>query len=155
MAQKPQHIENCRWQTTATTRLVLAPTQIFMVEQHPTIRWAFRLLVESEPDLQICTEASSAKEAFDKLKHVSPDLFIVDAFLEDQSGFEMVAQVAEQLPEIPILMVSSYEASRHEERAREAGAWGFIQKCDLPEEGLYVIRCMLTSNPCLECPYRF
>jgi DNA-binding NarL/FixJ family response regulator len=52
--------------------------RIFLVDDHPVLRDGLRCLLDSEPDLQVCGEAESARTAYDSIQATSPELAIVD-----------------------------------------------------------------------------
>ncbi len=51
---------------------------VFVVDDHPVVRWGYISLINLEPDLEVCGEADTAFEALNKISEASPDLAIVD-----------------------------------------------------------------------------
>jgi two-component system nitrate/nitrite response regulator NarL len=64
--------------------------RIYVVDDHPLMRRGYRSLLESQPDLRVCGEAGSVKEALAEVKELEPDLVIADIALGESNGLDLV-----------------------------------------------------------------
>ena len=139
-----------------STTLPIPFYNIFVVEDNPLMRQGYRMLIDVEPDLFLCGEATNGLEALEMMLNSGPpDLVITDISMKRMDGLELTKYLHELWPKLPILVSSTYEKYRYAQAAREAGAGGYVQKCDLVDDGIGAIRCLLGVNPCKGCSNLF
>ena len=102
--------------------------KIYIVEDHQVMRAGYILLIEMEPDLEVCGEAESAREALEQIPDLAPDLAVVDVSLPGMSGIELVEKLQVSHPELPILVISGHDEDLYAHRTLQAGARGYIDK---------------------------
>ncbi len=105
-----------------------AKSRLLFVDDHPLFREGLRQLIEREPDLAVCGEASNAEEALRLISELEPDLVIVDISLGGSSGIDLIKTIKASHEELPVLVVSMHDESLYAERALRAGAMGFVMK---------------------------
>jgi DNA-binding NarL/FixJ family response regulator len=102
--------------------------RIFVVEDHPIFRHGLLQVIDNEPDLEVCGEASSAPAALGALREANADLVVTDVCLQGTNGVELTKQLRAEHPNIPILVLSMHDESLYAVRALKAGANGFVMK---------------------------
>lgn len=102
--------------------------RILLVDDHPLLRQGVAVLIDREPDLQVCGEAQSAAEALQAARSLRPDLALVDISLGERSGLELIKDLKIQHEALPVLVLSMHDESLYAERALRAGAQGYITK---------------------------
>jgi len=105
-----------------------AKLRILLVDDHPIVRQGLRKLIESDPQLTVCAEAEGVRDAREAIRHHRPDAVVVDLFLKDGDGIELVKEVRSHHPGLPLLVLSMHEESVYAERLLAAGANGYIMK---------------------------
>ena len=105
-----------------------APHRIFLVEDHPVMREAYATVLAAEPRLELCGSVESAEEALDALRETACDLVVTDLRLPGMSGVDLVGRLQEGWPGLPALVISAHEEELYAQRARDAGAVGFLSK---------------------------
>ena len=105
-----------------------AAISILLVDDHPVVRLGLAALLNTEPDLRVEWEASSAGEALAVCESAAPDMAIVDISLGEESGLELIAKLAHLRPAMQILAMSMHDESVYAERALRAGAMGYVMK---------------------------
>ena len=105
-----------------------APHRIFLVEDHPVMREAYVTVLAGEPRLELCGAAESAEEALDALRETSCDLVVTDLRLPGMSGVDLVGELRAGWPGLPALVISAHGEDLYAQRARDAGAVGFLSK---------------------------
>ena len=117
-----------------------------LVDDHPVVRQGMAVLIEQEPDLTVCDEASSATEALQKLNKIVPDAIIIDVSLQGTSGIDLTKSLKDRLPHVPILILSMHDETLYAERALRAGARGYIMKQEAAETVIHAIRTVISGN---------
>src|SRR6185369_17785503 len=102
--------------------------RILIVDDHPMMRQGLAQLINSEPDLSVCCEADTARQAFDAIARGQPDLALVDISLPDKSGLELIKDLRAIHPDLCVLVVSMHDESLYAERVLRAGGRGYVMK---------------------------
>ncbi len=133
-------------QPVSTATPVAAKRRIFLVDDHPITRQGVLVLINQEPDLEVCGEADSAPKAFDLLQRSKADLAVVDISLKTTSGIELTKNLKVLLPDLPVLIMSMHDESLYAERALRAGAKGYVMKQEASDNILIAIRRILEGE---------
>lgn len=121
-------------------------TRIMIVDDHPIVREGYSRLIEREPTLQVCAEADSKVGAIKQIMNDQPDLIIVDLSLKDGSGLELIKDIKSQFKQIKMLTVSMHDETLFAERCIRAGALGFVNKQQAPEQLIEAIYRVLKGK---------
>ncbi len=121
-------------------------TRIMIVDDHPIVREGYVHLIQRRNDLQVCAQAGGKVEAIQQIRNSSPHLIIVDISLSDGSGLELIKDVKSQFPQIKLLAVSMHDESLFAERCIRAGAQGFVNKQQAPEQLIKAIDRVLSGK---------
>lgn len=113
----------------------------FVVEDHTVTNIGLVQLIEQKTELKCSGSALSKSEAEEKLKALAngsnetgsrtsalPELLILDLFLGEESGLDLLREVRTDYPEIKILVYSMYAKPGILSMVLEAGAHGFVEK---------------------------
>ncbi len=103
-------------------------------------------LLSREPDLFVCGQAASGREALNAIPATHPDLVVVDLSIPEMSGLEVVKQLRATMPKVPTLVVTAHSEALYAERALRAGARGFLMKDAPPTEVLEAVRQVLRGE---------
>ncbi len=103
-------------------------------------------MIHQEPDLCVCAEAEHAHEAIKAVQASVPDLAIVDITLKDTYGIELIKQLRDLHPKLPILVLSMHDESLYAERALRAGAKGYLNKQEATKKVITAIRSILAGE---------
>lgn len=121
-------------------------SSILLVDDHPIMRDGISQLIALQPDLEVCGEAGSARDALKFLQNKTPDLAIVDISLKDINGIELIKEIKSGSHHFPILVLSMHPETLYAERAIRAGARGYIMKHEPAEKLLAAIRRVLDGK---------
>jgi DNA-binding NarL/FixJ family response regulator len=105
-----------------------AKHRVLIVDDHPIVRHGLIQLIDAEPDLKVCGEAQSDREARAAIRELQPDVMIVDVSLAQGDGIDLVRDVRAQRPDLPMLVLSMHDETIYAERMLAAGASGYIMK---------------------------
>jgi DNA-binding NarL/FixJ family response regulator len=131
---------------TAPAPRTAARRRVLIVDDHPIVRQGLRRMLELEPDLMVCGEAQTEKEARDAIRELSPDVVIVDISLGRGDGLELVRDVHAQRPDLPMLVLSMHDELIYAERLLAAGASGYIMKQAASDQLIVALRQVLDGQ---------
>ena len=120
--------------------------RVMIVDDHPVVRLGLAEVIGSEPDLEVAGMAGDVAEAIDQVALCRPDLVIVDISLKGGSGIDLIEQIKSRHGDLKMLVSSMYDETLFAERALRAGAMGFINKQERPEEMIAAIRQVLAGQ---------
>lgn len=111
------------------TLMTATPKTILITDDHSIIRSTLREWLSGEfPDLEVL-EASSGENALDILSDdISPDLVVLDFHLPGASGIDITRKIKKDYPQLPVLILTIQEDQQYIDKAREAGADGYVIK---------------------------
>jgi CheY-like chemotaxis protein len=106
---------------------------ILVVDDEPDVADLFRQRFrrESRQGKYIMHFAASGAEALDRLtEEIRPALVVVlsDINMPGMDGLELLGEIKQRRPELPVMMVTAYGDDERRRRARELGAFEFITK---------------------------
>jgi DNA-binding NarL/FixJ family response regulator len=102
--------------------------RILLVDDHEVVRLGLKALIERHPDMEVVAEAASATEAVAKCEAFKPDVAVMDIRLTGTSGIDACREITERLPEIKVIMLTSYAEDEMLFAAIRAGAAGYVLK---------------------------
>jgi two-component system invasion response regulator UvrY len=114
-------------------------TRIAIADDHAIVRKGLRLIIADAPDLTVVGEAGSADELLTLVRSRPIDLVVLDLGLGMRSGLELVKHLRGEFPRMQVLVMSMHREELFAERALRAGASGYVQKDNAPEELLAAV----------------
>jgi len=121
-------------------------TRILIVDDHPLIRQGVALLISHEDDLVVSAQAENAQEALDVLEKEEIDLAIVDISLEGVNGIQLTEQIKSRYPQVHVLVLTMHDEDVYGKEAFDAGAKGYVTKCEASETIIAAIRLILIGK---------
>jgi CheY-like chemotaxis protein len=90
--------------------------------------------------------AESAQETLDRLRHSPPDVILTDIQMPDMDGLELVKQVRERHPLVPVILMTSRGSEETAVKALRAGAANYVPKGLLKDELCDTVRTVLAAS---------
>jgi len=112
--------------------------RVLLVDDQPLLRTGFRLILASEPDIEVVGEAADGETALAQVKALQPDVVLMDIRMPRMDGVEATRRIVEARDgEGPprVLVLTTYDLDEYVVEALRAGASGFLLK-DTPAETL-------------------
>lgn len=103
-------------------------------------------LIHQQSDLTVCSETETAPAALSAVEATRPDLVIVDINLKNSSGVELIKNLKETHPNVPVLVLSMHDESLYAARAFRAGARGYVNKRETTQKVVEAIRRVLEGK---------
>lgn len=120
--------------------------RVVIADDQALVRAGFRMIVESQPDLQVAGEAADGQEAVDLVGKERPDVVLMDIRMPRLDGIEATRQVA-SLTRVVIL--TTFELDEYVFDALAAGASAFLLKAAPPEDLIKAIRVVAAGDALL------
>src|SRR6476660_9990035 len=93
--------------------------------------------------------APTAAQGLKALKSKSPNLVLLDLRLPDADGLEMLDRIKNELPEVPVIILTAHDSLHNAIESIKRGAYHFISKPYAPEELLSLIEKALEKQSLL------
>jgi DNA-binding NarL/FixJ family response regulator len=124
-------------------------TRILLADDHTLVRRGVRLILESEPDLEVVAEAADGAEALELARKHPVDLAIMDVSMPRMSGLQAARELSRRKPGTPILMLSMHDNEQYFFEALKAGASGYVLKSAADQDLVDACRAALRDEPFL------
>jgi len=102
---------------------------IFLADDHPLFRIGLRIALDQEDGLKVIGEASDGFSAVEKIRSNPPDMSLIDVDMPGISGIRAIRILRKAMPEMKILVLSTYDDEKYINDAMLAGADGYVLKC--------------------------
>lgn len=102
--------------------------KVLIADDHTIVRSGLRLLLESEPDIEVVGEALDGYEALDLVGKYHPDVVLMDIAMPGMDGFEATKQIKTKWPEINVLVLTMHRSEEYFFEMLKSGASGYLLK---------------------------
>ena len=114
----------------------MKPITILIADDHTIVRAGIRQLLETQPDFEIVAEVENGRQALVQTLILHPDVVLMDLRMPEMDGVEAITAIREQLPDLHVLVLTTFDTDGDIVRAVDAGATGYLLK-DVPREELF------------------
>ena len=113
--------------------------RIVIADDHEVVRCGIRSMLEGE-DIEIVAEATNGTEAVEAANKAEADLVLMDIRMSEGDGLNALGRIKLDKPDLPVLMLSTYDNPTYVARAVALGAAGYVLKGSSRDELLATIR---------------
>ncbi len=115
------------------------PIKIVIADDHELVRAGFKAMMAGT-DIKVVGEASGGDQAVKlALKH-NPDVVVLDVRMADGDGLSALSRIKLERPEMPVVLLSTYDNPTYVARAVALGASGYVLKSEPKSKILSAIR---------------
>ena len=124
-------------------------TRVLVVDDQALVRGGFRMILDSQPDIEVVGEAADGHAALALCRSLDPDVVLMDIRMPGMDGLEATRQLlsASQVPRV--LMLTTFDLDEYVYDALRAGASGFLLKDVRPEQLIDAVRVVAAGETLL------
>ncbi|MEU0989616.1 MULTISPECIES: response regulator transcription factor [unclassified Streptomyces] len=125
--------------------------RVLLADDQTLLRSAFRVLVDSEPDMEVVGEAADGAEAVALARSTRADVVLMDIRMPGTDGLAATRMISAdpELAEVRVVMLTTFEVDEYVVQSLRAGASGFLGKGAEPDELLNAIRIAAAGDALL------
>jgi DNA-binding NarL/FixJ family response regulator len=112
----------------ATMHSASPRTEIFIVDDLPSMRERLRELVGDIDGTDVVGDAGTSTDAIEGILRTHPDCVLLDYQLVDGTGVDVLRAVHPQLPQVAFIVLTNHATKQHRRACLDAGARFFFDK---------------------------
>lgn len=116
--------------------------KVVIADDHVMVREGLRRIIEVEPGLTVVGHAVDGASTLEVLRRTPCDLLLLDLTMPGRSGADLIGDVRQSFPNLPLLVVSMHDSPSLVRSAVRAGANGYVTKDSDPELLVDAMRCV-------------
>ncbi|MCX4745329.1 response regulator transcription factor [Kitasatospora sp. NBC_01287] len=125
-----------------------APIRVLIADDQESIRGAFRIILDAQPDIHVIGEAANGETAVELARHLKPDVVLADIRMPRVDGLELTRLLAG--PDAPtpmrVVVVTTFDLDEYVHTALRNGASGFLLKRSGPTLLIEAIRAAVAGD---------
>src|SRR5947208_11562801 len=136
--------------TTVDEPDAAGPLRVFVLDDHEIVRRGVADVLESAGDITVVGEAKNAAEALARVPALRPDVAVLDVRLPDGDGVTVCRELRSRLPDLKVVMLTSYSDDEALFDAIMAGASGYLLKQILGQDLVLAVRTVAGGGSLLD-----
>ncbi|MCZ2805329.1 MULTISPECIES: response regulator [unclassified Modestobacter] len=120
--------------------------RLLLVDDQALLRHGMTLVLEGEDDLTVVGEASDGAGAVEQAVRLRPDVVLMDVRMPGMDGIEATRRLAALVPEVRVLILTTFDLDEHAFAGLRAGASGFLLKDVPPAELAGAVRAVARGD---------
>lgn len=121
--------------------------RIVIADDHTIMREGLKRILDGADDIEVVGEAVDGFEALAHVRRGGFDLLMLDLSMPGRSGVELIRQIKDEMPKLPILILTMHEEEQYAVRAIRAGARGYLTKESAGTQLVSAIRKVASGRP--------
>jgi len=123
--------------------------RVLIADDQALVRGGFRMILESQNDMEVVGEAEDGRQAVARSKELKPDVVLMDIRMPEMDGLEATRRLVDA-PEAPrVLMLTTFDMNEYVYEAMKSGASGFLLKDVRPEQLAEAVRTVAAGDALL------
>jgi DNA-binding NarL/FixJ family response regulator len=123
---------------------------VLLADDQAMVRAGFRMILESEPDIEVVGEAANGEQALASAQRLRPDVVLMDIQMPDGDGLQATRRITDDAELCSrVVIPTTFERDEYVFEALQAGASGFLLKNAPPEELLHAVRVVAAGDALL------
>jgi DNA-binding NarL/FixJ family response regulator len=124
----------------------VSKTRVLLADDQELMRMAFRMVIDTQPDMSIVGEACNGREAVAAAELLGPDVVLMDVRMPELDGVKATQQIVESASSARIIILTTFDLDEYVYAALRAGASGFLLKDTQPADLLSGIRAVASGD---------
>ena len=123
--------------------------RVMLVDDDDLVRRGLRLIVSSDPTLDVVAEAEDGDIALRRAPHHHPDVVLMDVRMPQMDGITATRELIARVPDARVLILTTFNEDEYVVGALRAGASGFLLKRSTPKDLLRAIHVVALGDALL------
>ncbi|XRQ16134.1 response regulator transcription factor [Actinomadura welshii] len=123
--------------------------RVLVADDQALVRGSFRVLIDTAPGLRAVGEAGTGAEAVELAGRERPDLVLMDVRMPEMDGIEATRRICSDIPDVRVLILTTFDLDSYVYSALRAGASGFLLKDTPPADLLSAVRVVASGESLL------
>lgn len=102
--------------------------RVLIVDDHAVVRIGIQMMISTEPTIKVVGEAKDGLDAIRQVKHLQPDIVLMDLVMPQGDGVEAIAEIKRDCPNVKIIVLTTFDDDIKIKAAMEAGTDGYLLK---------------------------
>lgn len=121
--------------------------RILIADDHTIMREGLKRILDGIEDIQVIGEAVDGFDTLDKVRNNEFDVLLMDLSMPGRSGVDLIRQIKDEFPKLPILILTMHEEEQYAVRAIRAGARGYLTKESAGTQLVTALRKVASGRP--------
>ncbi len=121
-------------------------TRVLLVDDQELMRMGFRMVIDSQEDLEVVGEAANGRQALAAVQRLSPDVVLMDVRMPEMDGTEATRRLVDAGNPARVIILTTFDLDEYVYAALRAGASGFLLKDAQPADLLSAIRAVAAGD---------
>jgi len=131
------------------TAVAAVTIRTLVVDDQAMVRAGLRMLLSSEPDIEVVAEAGHGLEAIAQAGRHHPDVILMDLRMPELDGLEATRRILAADPDARVLVLTTFNLDDYVYESLRAGASGFVLKDEPPEQLIAAVRTVAAGEALL------
>ncbi len=123
--------------------------RVLIADDQALVRGGFRMILESQPDIEVVGEAEDGRAAVALGKELGPDVILMDIRMPEMDGLEATRRLVTADGPPRVLMLTTFDMNEYVYEAMKSGASGFLLKDVRPEQLADAVRTVAAGDALL------
>jgi DNA-binding NarL/FixJ family response regulator len=120
--------------------------RLLIADDHRILCDGLRVLLSSEPDMEVVGQVGNGGDALRCLATLKPDIIIMDLSMPQTNGTEAIANIRRRFPETKCIVLTFHKSEEYVRAALDAGALGYVLKDDGHDQLLLALRSVMSGK---------
>ena len=123
--------------------------RVLLVDDHALARTGFRMVLDTEPDIEVVGEAATGRQAIHSARRLEPDVVLMDVRMPELDGIAATREITGDGGAPRVLILTTFDLDEYVYDALAAGASGFLLKDVGPDQLTEAIRVVAQGEALL------
>jgi DNA-binding NarL/FixJ family response regulator len=124
--------------------------RVFLADDHEVMREGLRLLVNSQPDMEVVGEAADGQAAFAGVNGMRPDVAVVDISMPGLNGLQVAERLRRVCPQVKVVTLTRHADGSFLQQLLRAGVGGYVLKQSASDVLLSAVRAVASGQTFLD-----
>lgn len=120
--------------------------RVVLADDEQLLRVGFRMILDAHSDFDVVAEASDGRQAVAAAEAHRPDVVVMDVRMPEMDGIAATEAIARALPDVRVLILTTFDLDEYAFAGLRAGASGFLLKNAPPDELVAAIRTVAAGD---------